>query len=471
MLYDNNSLQNRIIMKRSGEKLLSEWLLRPNRKPLVIRGARQVGKSTLVRLFATSCKKRLIEINLERHRKLGSAFSTMDVPAILKEIEIITGHTSIDPQECILFLDEIQAIPAALSSLRYFYEELPDLPVIAAGSLLEFTLQKETFSMPVGRVEYFYLGPMTFEEFLDAQGETRLLQELAGYSIDTRAPFPSAAHEKLCAHLRTYYFVGGMPEAVAEFLHTKNFGNAGRIHTSIIETYRDDFGKYASARELERLQRLFDALPGLCGGKFKWVKALADEQPREVRAVLGLLVKAGLVTQIFHSSCTGLPLASGINEKIFKIMMVDIGLLNAGTGTQSLPQNLLLETALATEGTIAEQFVCQHLLQQEDPARRPAAYFWTRDGKTSNAEVDFVVVRGGKIIPVEVKSGKSGSLRSLHQFIAAHNTPVALRFDLNPPSAHLIEHKVPTPSGQRSIRFKLISLPLYMVEQAHRFID
>jgi uncharacterized protein len=456
-------------MQRNAEQQLLSWLGSKDRKPLVIRGARQVGKSTLVRLFAESQGRNLLEVNLERHRSMAAAFSSMDVNSILHEAEVLCANQPFDPKNSILFLDEIQAVPEAIPALRYFYEERPDVPVIAAGSLLEFALEKANFSMPVGRIEYLYIYPMTFEEFLSARKETVLLEEMR--SFVPGIPFSAAAHERLLLLLRDYFFVGGMPQAVKEYIAQSNVSAAFPVHGSILETYRDDFGKYASSRDLDRMQRMFDALPGQVTNKFKYVKVLAHEQPRDVKTALLLLAKAGLVTQVFHTSCSGLPLATGTDDRIFKILMLDVGLLNASMGTYAIPPSQLLAKAIATEGRIAEQVVGQHLLHFGNTSRRPFLYYWVREGKTSNAEVDYIIQQGGMIIPVEVKAGKSGSLRSLHQFIAEKNSSLALRFDLNPPSDLEVEHSIAIGAERKTIRFKLLSLPIYMVGESARILS
>jgi hypothetical protein len=453
-------------MKRTCQDHLVAWLNSDTRKPLLIRGARQVGKSTLVRLFARAQGLSLCEVNCERHRKLESVFATMDPTAIRREIEITLG-TQIADQKTLLFIDEIQAIPEAIQSLRYFYEEMPDLPLVAAGSLLEFALQKKSFSMPVGRVEYLYIGPMSFEEFLDACGEDVLLSELRGYRMGSA--FSAAAHERLCALTRDYYFVGGLPAAVLEYSKQRSTAAVVAVHDSILETYRDDFGKYATGKEVDRLQRLFDALSGaVTGGKFRYVNALPEEQPREVRSALMMLAKAGVATLVHHASCSGLPLAAGTNDRIFKLLMLDVGLLHASLGVHDIPASVLQQRNLLTEGRAAEQFIGQHLLYCGTPHRRPTLHYWLREGRSSNAEVDFVLTDQGRIIPVEVKSGRAGALRSLHQFVAEKAAGFALRFDLNPPSVQDIAVTVSTESGAQQIAYRLLSLPHYMVGQALR---
>jgi hypothetical protein len=393
----------------------------------------------------------------------------MDANTILHEAEVLCAKVPFDPQNSILFLDEIQAVPEAIAALRYFYEERPDVPVIAAGSLLEFALEKATFSMPVGRIEYLYIYPMTFEEFLSARKETVLLDEMRSYVPGK--PFSTTGHDKLLLLLRDYFFVGGMPQAIKEYTEKSSVSAAFPVHGSILETYRDDFGKYASGRELDILQRMFDALSGQVGKKFKYVNVLAHERPRDIKNALMLLAKAGLVTQVFHATCSGLPLAAGADDRIFKILMLDIGLLNAATGSYSIPPSQLLEKALATEGKIAEQVVGQHLLSNGISSRRSSLFYWLREGKTSNAEVDYVIQEGEMIVPVEVKAGKSGSLRSIHQFVAEKNNSLALRFDLNPPSDLEVETTIAKGVEKKTIHFKLISLPIYMVGQSSRILS
>ena len=392
----------------------------------------------------------------------------MDPKAILREIELAV-QTPIIHGKSLLFIDEIQAIPEAIQSLRYFFEEMPALPIIAAGSLLEFALEKKSFTMPVGRVEYLYLGPMSIEEFLDACGEGALLSEMNEYHPDS--PFSTAAHERLCALTRDYFFVGGFPAAVLEYSKRRSIAAVVNVHDSILETYRDDFGKYASGKELDRLQRLFDALPGTAmGGKFRYVDVLPNEQPREVRSALMLLAKAGVAALVHHTSCSGLPLAAGANDKIFKLLMLDVGMLHAALGVHDIPASELQKRNLLTEGKAAEQFIGQHLLYSGDPHRRPMLHYWLREGRSANAEVDFVISHEGRFIPAEVKSGHAGTLRSLHQFIAEKDVPFALRFDLNLPSIQDIAVTISTATGPCKVAYRLLSLPHYLVGQTHRLI-
>lgn len=446
------------MLNRLAEFHLETWFNKSNRKPLVLRGARQVGKSTLVREFARKRKKNLIEINLERHLFLDDIFKTLDMEAALRELEALSG-IPISAPDTILFLDEIQSTPHALQLLRYFFEEKKELPVIAAGSLLEFTLSDHTFSMPVGRIEYMHLGPMTFSEFIAAV-EPSLTRYIEKFSI--RSPLPVTAHEKLKKRQRDYVLIGGMPEAVQVWCQTGFIKDVADIHRSITETYQDDFSKYARSVQLALLQRIFRTIPRIVGKKIKYSNISREHPSRNIKDALELLSKAKICHRVYHSHCSGLPLNADIKETVYKLLFMDIGMMNHICGNdwtflQSFPDH-----ELVNEGAIAEQFIGQHLLSTHTSS--PSLNYWVRQAKTSNAEVDYVISHGPLILPVEVKSGKSGSLKSLHQFVTEKTTPLAVRFDLNPPSIQNVSHKTSTRNGTESANYKLLSLPLYLVE-------
>ena len=451
-------------MKRHAEQYLKHWIAKPGRKPLVIRGARQVGKSTLVRNFAENHDLDLIEINLERHKHLNTLFETKNVPEICRELEYITEKNFMNFHGKLLFLDEIQAVPEALPCLRYFYEDVPDLAVISAGSLLEFVLSKHHFSMPVGRIEYLFLGPMNFREFLEAQKRQTLLNAMAHFSWDET--FPLSAHEQLLALLRDFLIVGGMPEAVSVFRHSKNLDDVIDIHAAILETYQDDFAKYARYSQLSKIQNVFRYVPRAIGNKVKYSNIDPHSQARDMKAAIDLLVKARVITKVTHSNASGLPLGAGMNSKMYKLYFLDIGLVNTMCGTEHLNLEMLRDKRFINEGNLAEQFIAQHLLYSGRVNRTPELFYWLREGKSGNAEVDFITIVDGEIIPVEVKAGKSGTLKSLHQFINRKHSRAALRFDLNIPSRQAFEYRVPhSHSGTRHISFDLFSLPLYMVSR------
>jgi len=236
-------------MKRIQLNILDKWLSKPNRKPLIIRGARQVGKSTLIRLFSEHKNMPLAGVNLERFPDLAAAFSRNDPMSLLNVLEALPNIGAIT-QDTILFLDEIQAVPEAIPALRYFYEEMPELPLVAAGSLLEFVLSDHSFPMPVGRVEYLHMGPMTFTEFLDAVGEAKLASIIRSFEVGNSIDL--FVHNRLLGLMRSYFFVGGMPEAVKVYAHSGKFKDVSEVHNSIIETYREDFPKYIGSRNLAR---------------------------------------------------------------------------------------------------------------------------------------------------------------------------------------------------------------------------
>jgi len=457
-----------VILKRFSEGHIESWFKRKHRKPLVIRGARQVGKSTLVRNFAQNNNLTLHEINLERHPQLVDIFDKLDTAGILRELEHIGGKGKISTSgnNHLLFLDEIQAVPSAIKALRYFYEDFPGLPLIAAGSLLEFTLSDHSYSMPVGRIEYFYMGPMTFEEFLLAKNESFLLSAIRDYEF--QQPFPLSAHQKLSKYQAEYLLVGGMPEAIQVYIETDDFEEVMNIHSSIIETYLDDFAKYARDADLLRLHRIFDYVPTSVGEKTKYSNIDPNEKARELRKAIGLLEKANVIFCVYHSKAPGVPLKVGKNDKVFKMFFLDVGLMNRICKVQHIPFEQLEKKEFVNQGKMAEQFIQQHLLRIERANEKPEIFYWLREGRAANAEIDFIIQLGGSMVPVEVKAGATGSLKSLHRFVYEKKLKFAIRFDMTPPSLMDVNYKLTADAKNSVVTFKLMSLPLYMVEQLPR---
>jgi len=451
-------------MKRNAENYLDKWMAARRRKPLVLRGARQVGKSTLVRQFAAKHGLILNEVNLERHLNLDKIFASLDIAVICAELEALVGRSITEPGS-ILFLDEIQATPSALQALRYFYEDMPDIPVIAAGSLLEFTLSEHSFSMPVGRIEYFHLGPMTFREFLLAI-EPELNRYLDQLSFDTL--LPETAHKKLLMRQRQFMLVGGMPEAVLSFQESGSFENVASIHRSIVNTYEDDFTKYGQRHDIALLQQVFRQIPLKVGQKVKYVNFSREDRSRDVKAAINLLAKARVCHRVFASHCSGVPLYADINDTVYKLLFLDIGLMNNLCGMDWSSLNRMDERKLVNEGALAEQFIGQHLVYSGQGVEQPRLVYWLREGRDTNAEIDYVISIGPDIFPVEVKAGKTGTLRSLQQFVAQKKRPVAIRFDLNQPNRQHVSHQASTSDGLMKIEFELLSLPLYAVCEIHR---
>ena len=451
-------------MRRRYEQELAKWLRKKNRKPLVVRGARQVGKSTLVRQFTESEKLTLFEVNLERNPQLLSVIETLDPVKILAEIEFVCRKGKIDPKKALLFVDEIQGVPKMLQALRYFYEEMPDLAVVAAGSLLEFTLSDHPFPMPVGRIEYFHVGPVSWEEFLVAKGELDLAEYLENYQLED--DFSETAHGRLLDLMRDYFMLGGMPEAVQLHCDGASWDEVISVQTGILETYRDDFSKYATGKNLVRLQAIIDYLARGLGAKVKYANIDRDSNSRDVKQVLDLIIKAGVVLNAVHSQGNGIPLNAQIDPKVFKLYCLDLGLYNRICRLDYLSDRDIREDRFVNEGGLAEQFIAQQLAFLETPLLSPSLNYWLRDGNAGNAEVDFLIQVGRRVVPVEVKSGKSGSLKSLLQFVRAKKSELGCRFDLNLPSSQSVSHGV----GGEAISFRLVSLPLYLCNQVQRLL-
>jgi len=449
------------MINRSAIKEIEKWFNKSGRKPLVIRGARQVGKSTLVRQVAEELHVPLWEVNLEKHSGLNSVFASLNIPEIIQEISLKINVKGIGKGPGILFFDEIQASPQALTGLRYFHEERPDIALISAGSLLEFTLAEKGFSMPVGRIEYFWLGPLNFLEFLSAMGESLLYDTLTGYTAENI--FPQSAHERLLRLLREFLIIGGMPEAVQRYQETKDFIDAVEVHRSIIETYKDDFSKYTQGSDLEKLRRVYEVLPSLIGEKTRFRHFHPDWKSSDIRRCLEMLQRAGIAQGVTHSDGNALPLGAAEDPTVMKLFHLDIGLVGTATGTGMITLEDFLMGRFINKGPRAEQFAAQHLSRLTPPSQRPELHYWLREGKSHNAEVDFLVPNQSKVLPIEIKSGISGTLRSLHQFMTHHEHALAVRFDLNLPSDQKIQTEVMTPKGKTKVNYTLRSLPLYMV--------
>lgn len=441
-------------MTRDDEDDIKRWYYSVKRKPLLLRGARQVGKSTLVRRFAEKEGLVLNEINLERNMRLSKVFASLDIARILEELSVIAGR-NVGEDGSLLFLDEIQAVPEAIAALRYFYEDRPDLAVVSAGSLLEFALTSRNLSMPVGRVQYHYLGPMSFDEFLE-EVDSGLLQ----YCQDAveRMSIPETAHELLCRRLRQYMFTGGMPEAVKAF-SSEGITSVQPVHRTLIETYEDDFAKYAHGADLGLMQSVFRNLPPQSCAKVKYVNYSREVPSRNVKSILSMFLKARLCADVRACACDGVPLFTGTEESTWKQLFLDVGLMNYACGVDWRSLAEIDDVRFVNEGQMAEQFIGQHLLYRNGGLSRPELAYWLREGRMNNAEVDFVVSSGHEIMPIEVKAGKSGSLKSLREFVIAKNINTAYRFDCNPPGEQSV---IVERNGVRT-SYKLVSLPMYAI--------
>ncbi len=386
---------------------LDEWKNKDGHKPLVMRGARQVGKTTVIKEFGKTFDT-FIALNLEKSGDRVFFTDDMDPKLAFQKICL---EKKVEPKgKTLLFLDEIQNSPQAVALLRYFYEEMPDLYVISAGSLLEVMMQKRKISFPVGRVEYIYLFPMTFREFLDAASEKQAL------AIYDEIPVQEWAIPSLEKLFKTYTLVGGMPEAVKTFIESKDITKVSAVYRNLFTSYIDDVGKYASNKSEEEILRLFiEAAPKEIGKRITFERfGNTSYRSRDAAAALRDLQRAMLIYLRYPTTDLRLPLQTDTKRKP-KLQFLDAGLVNFSAGIQG---TYLTDTPLDAmyDGMMAEQIVGQELLAASAFEMKPPL-FWVREEPRSNAELDFILVENSKTIPVEVKSGKSGSLRSLHSYI------------------------------------------------------
>jgi len=398
-------------MNRTLYPRLVEWSKTATRKPLLLRGARQVGKSWLIRKLGASFKS-FVEINFEEQPEIGKFFEgNLDPEQLVSLLSNYLGKQII-PGETLLFLDEIQACPRAITSLRYFYEKCPALHVIGAGSLIESELQK--VSTPVGRVSFLYLYPLSFEEFLMAMGRHDLNDFL---DENAQAPLSSPLHELLLGFVRDYTLVGGMPAVVDEFIRTRNMDNCQRMQGDLIETYRADFAKYATRSQIKYLDKVFDAVPVQGGRKFKYSNVSREVKSRDLATALDLLVMAGVVHKVLHTNANGLPLGAEANPTRFKTLIFDLGISQRLMGLDIKPLFLDPDITTINRGALAESFVGLELIAHGNPCEKGQIHYWHREARASNAEVDYIIARNGKIIPLDVKSGSEGRMYSLQLFM------------------------------------------------------
>lgn len=452
-------------MKRASMGILSQWLGETNRQPLVLRGARQVGKTWLVRELAKLHGLRLVEINFERAgSEVSGIFRAKDPRAVLRGLELMSGH-GIDPGSTLLFLDEIQAMPEILANLRWFAEELPKLAVIAAGSLLDFVLAEHSFSMPVGRIAYLHLEPMTFEEFLEAAGDAQFLLEVSRWTPDTG--MHQVAHARLSECYRDYLIVGGMPAVVQRWIEGRSMLECAQVQHALLGTFRDDFSKYSRRVPVAQIGRVMESIPRMLGRIFKYARVADGERSTAIRQTLELLCRAKLATRVQAASGMGLPLGGDTRERIFKVIFLDSGLMCAALGLTLERASDLAGLVLVNAGGLAEQAVGQCLRSSLPHFAERALYFWSSERHGAVAEVDYLIQHGTRIVPVEVKAGTTGSLKSLHHFMARRDLQLAVRVNADLPS--VTEVDVRTTEGV-GVRYRLLSIPFYLAGQMSRVL-
>ncbi len=435
-------------MKRDIETDLLRWKEQKGHMPLLVRGARQVGKSYIIEKFGKENFENCVVINFEQYPEYAHCFDTLDPTKIVNSLELLSGLT-IQPEKTLLFLDEIQECPRAILALRYFKEQMPKLHVIGAGSLLEFALNDAEFQMPVGRIHFLHMRPISFAEYLDASGNGSLRIYLA--KVQLQEGIERVVHHKLLTLVREYIALGGMPAVIVEYLETKSLLRCQEIQTAILSTFRNDFGKYASRIQRCHLQTIFTKAPGLIAQWFKYTKVDPDVSSRVLKEALIKLSHAGLIILVYASSASGLPFITHMNEKKFKLLFLDIGLVKRAC---NLDLELLFkeDLLLINEGALAEQFVGQELLAYTGKEEMNNLFFWIREQKNSSAEVDYLLAVDSHIVPIEVKAGAIGTLRSLRLFLEEKKIPFGVRISELP----------------LSYTNQVLSIPLYLIEQLPR---
>ena len=442
-------------MKRLISYFLQEWKNKDDkwRMPILLRGARQVGKTHAIRELGKKFEN-FLEVNLEINEEAKIIFEKdPDARRIIRDLTA-TFKKDITPGKTLLFIDEIQAVPKAIISLRYFKELVPELHVISAGSLLDFAIEK--VGLPVGRVSSLYMYPMSFIEFLVALGYTQLAKEIVEHDINKEMSI--AIHEKAMDLLSNYLAIGGMPRVVESWVELQNTRECLNIQSTIIDTYKDDFGKYAREYQAKYLNKIFDNALNQLSRKFKYSNVSQGEyRKRELEPCLDLLEKARVLNKIYYTSAQGIPIGAGSDLDDFKIIFLDVGISQTILSYDiSSWFNKPLEEFI-NKGQIVESFVGQEILASSDPIKYLQLYYWQREARNSSAEVDYVIQLQNNIVPIEVKSGFGKTLKSMQLFLESHsNSDYGIRFSINNYSIY-----DPALTSDRSEHGKIHSYPLY----------
>ena len=409
-------------MKRDAIKYLYEWKSRTNHKPMIVRGARQVGKTWLMRTFAEEAYDKYVYVNFEDNELIRNMFERdFDIERIIVALQVATG-VMIDKDTLIIF-DEIQEAPKGLTALKYFYEKAPEYSILAAGSLLGISMH-EAVSFPVGKVEFMDLYPLSFREFLNALGQTQLVDVLEKEDWELMSLF----HNKLVEYLKIYYFVGGMPGVVMEYLETKDFNRVRVLQQEILNAYDNDFSKHAPNKEVPRLRMVWRSLLAqLAKENKKFIYGMLKEGARakEFEMALEWLQDAGLLYKVNRTKAGKMPLSAYEDFSAFKLFILDVGLLAA---MGKLTSQIILDGDAIFEefkGALTEQYVFQQLKTYEDID----IYYWSADN--SSGEIDFIVQKEGVITPIEVKSTENLQSKSLSAFIKRNPELKGLRFSMS----------------------------------------
>jgi len=417
--------------KRNVDEVLLAWSRKkpPDRKPLLLRGARQIGKSSAVRQLGKNFEY-FVEVNFDENREAGAFFDSSLAPGQICEQLALYYHTPIIPGKTLLFLDEIQSCQPALAKLRYFYEKYPGLHVAAAGSLLEFALE-EIPSFGVGRIRSLFMYPFGFDEFLTALNEEELCEAVKTASVEK--PLSEPVHQRLLRILKIFMICGGMPEAVSQYVRKQDLLDGELVLNDLLTVLKTDFAKYRKKSPLLLLNEVFESVMRQTEGKFVYERAAPGTPSASVRQALELLIMAGLVHPVTHTSANGIPLGAEKNAKYRRIIPCDTGLFLHSLGLRSeiLPA---ADFSAVNRGSLAEVFIGLELLKAASCYAPQQLFCWQRSASPGSphgsAQVDFLVQKGSSIIPIEVKSGTQGGMQSLRLFMKEKNIKKGVRTSL-----------------------------------------
>ncbi len=413
-------------MKRSVDKKLTAWKNSADRKVLLVRGARQVGKTYSVRILGKQFKY-FLEVNFEEYKDIAGFFEgSLDVEKIIQKLSAFFSVPIIDGQT-LLFFDEIQECPNALRALRFFYEKRANLHVIAAGSLLEFVLS-EISSYGVGRIESLYMYPLSFDEFLLALGKEKILKikcDNLFKELDT------VFHNELLDLVKFFLIIGGMPEIVDTYLKKSDLGLCFRKIKDLIVSFQDDFRKYKTKMSSMQIKEVFNSIALQAGSKFKYSNVDSQIAHVPLKKALEVLVQAGLAYKVYHSSAQGIPLGGQIKVNKFKVILFDSGIHLQMLGLDLQEFLVAQDIDLINKGSLAEIFVGNELIKYFSQISQKDIYYWHRENRASNAEVDYLIQKGTEIIPIEVKSGIRGKMQSLRLFLSERKIKKGVRISLD----------------------------------------
>lgn len=437
-------------ISRNIDNNLRAWAKEKDGKPLLIRGARQIGKSTAVRQLSKQFDH-FLEVNFEQQKKVHQLFETDLDPLTICENLSVLYNVPIIPGKTLVFFDEIQSCIPAIAALRFFHEKYPALHVIAAGSLLEFALA-EIPSFGVGRIRSIFMYPLSFDEYLAGIGEYLLLD--AKQKASAEYPLADIIHQKLATHLKRFLIIGGMPEVVAAYIKNKSIQGCGQVLDDLITSLKADFTKYKKRVPFLRIAEIFDSIIQQSGNKFTYAKAATEANLKQVKEAVDLLIMSEFVIPVTHTAANGIPLGAESNAKKRKLFILDTGIFQRLLGLNISAILLEENFNFINKGSIAEQFVGLELLKSASCYSSADLYFWHREAKNSQAEVDYVIQQNEQVIPIEVKSGTKGSMQSLYLFLEEKKAPYGIRISFENYSSYE----------------KIIVFPLYAVSEIHRLI-